>query len=228
MMQIPRIIHLLCPEKNIPEVYAPFYERIRRLHPGWEIRLNDDAAALQEVQHHFPDLLEAYLSFPRNIQRMDAFRMLAVYRTGGFYLDMDMYCLKSLDGLLHHELVLGEEKTLRGETLQLPHHKYALRIANYAFGAVAGHPFIHDFINDMLSHATDPITDDNDILESTGPGLLTNFYHTRRRQYAGIFLLENADAWCPKKCSRQPSCHFGDYAVHHHLGTWRQETNTPT
>lgn len=224
---MPRIIHLLCREKNIPEVYAPYFERICSLHPGWEIRQYDDEDALQFVNEHFPDLLDTYCSFPRNIQRMDVFRMLVVYREGGFYLDMDMHCLKPLDDLLRYELVLAEEKTLRGADLELPHHRYAVRIANYMFGAAAGHPFLVDFVQEALLHADRTVSDENDILESTGPGLLTNFYHNRKHQYTGIFLLENSEGWCPRKCSRQPSCHFGDYAVHHHLGTWRWETHIP-
>jgi mannosyltransferase OCH1-like enzyme len=152
---------------------------------------------------------------------MDLFRMLAVYLYGGFYADMDMLFLKPLDALREHPLVLGEEKTLTGEEMQLPHHKQALRIANYMFGSVAGHPFLINFVKRAIGHYGTEINKEHDVLETTGPGILTNFYHEQKSQYPGIHLLHNSNAFCLKRCSPQPSCHFGDYAVHQHTGSWR-------
>ena len=46
------------------------------------------------------------------MQKADIIRLILVYLYGGFYMDMDMYCLKKLDGLLEFKLVLGEERTI--------------------------------------------------------------------------------------------------------------------
>ena len=218
---IPKTLHLLCKEPAIPDIYQGYYNRMQVLHPDWTIRIYDDVDAVKIIAAHFSELLEDYQTFPKNIQRMDVFRVLAVYLYGGFYVDMDIHFLKPLDPLLKHQLVLGEEKTLRPSELHLLHHKHALRIANYMFGGVAGHPFLIDLARSAINNSRIEIKEENDILETTGPGLLTNYYHEHQHRYPDVQLLRNSTTACLKRCTPQPSCHFGDYAAHLHMGSWR-------
>ncbi len=218
---IPKIIHLIRKEQTVPEHYKAYYDRMVSLHPAWTIHSYDDEDMLQWVARHYPGLLEPYTRFPHAIQRSDLFRMLVVHWQGGFYLDMDMYCLQPLDTLLHHVLVLGEEKTLKPSEMSEPHHRHDLRIANYMFGGIAGYPFLFDFVQAALQYSEKPVTTTNDILETTGPGHFTNFYHEKQPAYPDIHLLRNTGLTCIKKCTLQPSCHFGSYAAHLHLGSWR-------
>jgi len=194
---------------------------MQAVHPGWQICLYDDRDMQRIMEASFPGLLTAFNAFPLAIQRTDLFRMLIVYLRGGFYADTDIWLYHKLDALLENGLVLAEEKRLTEPELQLPYHKHEARIANYMFGAVAGHPFLADFVLHALQSSSLPITQDNDVLETTGPGALTNFYHETKDHYEDILLLENGSRSCPKQCSSQPSCHFGDYAAHHHAGSWR-------
>jgi mannosyltransferase OCH1-like enzyme len=175
------------------------------------------------MKSEFPVFADRFNSFQTSIQRFDIFRMLIVYLHGGFYLDMDIFVFKPLDDLLDNGIVLCEEKRLTSNEMNLPHHKYDLRVANYMFGGVRKHPFLLDFALSALSNYHKPVLCENDILETTGPGLLTNFYHEQKNNYEHIFLLKNDTLNCVNNCCRQPSCHFGDYAAHHHNGSWRWE-----
>lgn len=218
---IPKIIHLTCKEKPILIKYQPFYERLKGMHQDWEIRIYNDAEARQLVVDNFPQLIKMYDSYRYPIQRTDIFRVLAVYVYGGFYFDMDMYCLKKLDELCSFSLILGEEKTLSIRECENLKLEYQLRIGNYAFGSVSKHPFWIEFLNAAIDRKDTPITTENDILETTGPGLLNNVYHQANQKFEDIILLRNDKLICVKNCRRTPSCHFGDYAAHYHLGSWR-------
>jgi len=219
-MPIPKLIHLIGAEMTPPPKYILFVDTIRSLHPGWEIKIWDDAHALLVVQEHFPKLLDMYVSYPFTVQRTDIFRIMITFLNGGFYMDMDMFCFKSLNELCKYDLVLGVEKTLAQNECAGLDHKYGLRIANYMFGSTPGHGFWLDVLDEAGRRRDRTICVESDILETTGPGLLTDVFHSERDRYADIRLLQNNERPCPKSCG-PASCHFGDFAVHMHFGSWR-------
>jgi mannosyltransferase OCH1-like enzyme len=220
---IPKIIHLLCKDKQMS---SPNLIQVRMLHPDWSICLYDDTDIQNIMKSEFPVFIDRFNSFQTSIQRIDIFRMFIVYLHGGFYLDMDVFLMKPLDDLLDNGIVFSEEKTLTAYEMQLSHHKYDVRIANYMFGGARKHPLLLHFALLALSNYSKPVLQENDILETTGPGLLTNFYHEQKEDYEGILLLKNNTLNCVKNCAGQPSCHFGDYARHYHNGSWRWENKT--
>jgi mannosyltransferase OCH1-like enzyme len=223
-MPIPTCIHLIYADKALPARYAFYAHRMRFLHPGWEVCVWDDAAALAVVNQHFPAFGEMYSSYKAPVQRADIFRVLIVYLMGGFYMDLDMLCFRSLDELCKEELVLGIEKTLPESECARLDHRHSVRIANYMFGSRPRHPFWLDFLAAARVRSKDPVVSESDILETTGPGLLTNVFHAVKERYQEITLLPNTHRACLKSCG-EASCHFGDFAVHIHMGSWRWETN---
>ncbi len=223
-MAIPKIIHQTGRSKNIPDQYKAHREKLLKLHPDWEYHFCDEQASRALVESYLPSLLPVYDSYPTNIQRVDAFRIIAVYTMGGFYIDLDVECLKSLDPLCEYGCVFGEEKTLtRDETKELG-LRDPLRIANYMFGSEARHAFFLTVLAEMVKRSARIIRTENDVLESTGPGLLTTVYFDCRERFRDIVLLRNKDLICQNPYCRRISCHFGNYAEHHHVGTWRFET----
>lgn len=208
-------------DKAVTGVYKQFFESIKELHPRWDVRIYNDEDINRFVETFFNEFANAFKTYPYKIQRLDLARVLLIYKYGGFYMDMDMHCKKPLDELRSHRIILAVEKLLTIQEMKLPHHKYPERIANYMFGSIEAHPFFYAFAEHITANAYSPVNDENDILESTGPGVLTNFYHENKSTYNDIFLLKNEYYHCEKRCSVQPSCHFGDYAAHLHLGSWR-------
>jgi len=226
MNKIPRQIHVTCRDKQQLVAYKVFLNSITQYNAGWEIHLYDDRDIEDFIQEHFPFLFEIYQAFPAAIQRMDLFRLLVVFVYGGFYMDADMYCLKSLEELCVFQLVLAEEKTLMMEECQALHHEHSLRIANYMFGSEPAHPFWLEAAGAVIANINEPVLKEADVLETTGPGLLTKAYHSLKDKYPEIELVRNETNLCLKECSNVASCHFGDYAAHLHLGSWRWEYYT--
>ena len=116
-------------------------------------------------------------------------------------MDLDMYPLQALDNLLEKSLVLAEEMTVSEKTQKSLNLKYRNRIANYMFGGEAGHPFLRRMMDAMAERSTIKVSSQQEILDVTGPGLLTDTYWDGRKE----------------------TCLFGKYAVHLHAGTWRKE-----
>lgn len=222
MEPIPKIIHLICAGKQPPEKYALFVERMQWMHPSWTIKIWDDETALSVVSMHFPEWVETYMAYPLPVQRADIFRIMITYLQGGFYLDLDMFCFKPLDELCKHEAVLGIEKILSQDECLRLNHRYPVRIANYMFGSKPGHALWTDFLQAAKNKSVNGIASENDVLEITGPGLLTNVVHETKDKYPNIVLLENKEGVCLKSCG-PASCHYGVYAVHYHAGSWRWE-----
>lgn len=220
-MAIPKIIHQTCksPGELSPDL-AAFVERMAALHPGWEHRLYGDAECRAAVERIFPALLPLYdAALP--IQKTDIFRVAAVYGDGGFYLDTDVECRIPLDDLSEFRAVFGEETTLSPEEAAARGLESPLRVGNYAFGSEPGHPFLLGIIEGMAARAGREIKAEEDILESTGPGLVTAVYTKYGRGMKDVVILPNKDRTCPV-CGAV-SCHFGNYAVHAHAGSWRWE-----
>jgi mannosyltransferase OCH1-like enzyme len=222
MDRIPKIIHLICAAQTPPARYAVFIDKMKQLHPSWEFNIWDDERALSIVQEYFPELEAMYTAYTLPVQRADILRVIVTYLMGGFYMDLDMLCLKNLDSLCANELVLGVEKTLTWEECVIFGHRYNVRIANYMFGSRPRHKFWLDFLVAAKARAGLVIHGEADVLETTGPGLLTKVFHEKGYRHRNITLLSNEEKPCRKACG-PASCHFGDYAVHLHMGSWRWE-----
>lgn len=220
MKNIPQQIHLVYKTYDLPEDYRSFLNIIKEFHPFWNVQVYDDMDARQIIARELPGMLPIYDAYERDIQRADLFRLAVVYLYGGFYMDFDMLCLKNMDALCQYALVLGEEKTLSDEECVKLGHQFPLRIANYMFGSGPRHPFWLDVLQEAEKRSHARVLREEDVLQTTGPGLLTDVYHQVGSTYPDIELLMNPDKKCMKWCERI-SCHFGDYAAHLHQGKWR-------
>jgi inositol phosphorylceramide mannosyltransferase catalytic subunit len=220
-MAIPKITHQTAPRPTPPAWCEPLRRQVLQRHPGWDHRFYDDGACREVVGREFPDLLSLYDSYPSDIQRVDLFRVVVVYASGGFYIDLDVACHAFLEPLREYRCVLGEEKTLSPQEAIRLGHRHRLRVANYMFGSEPKHPFWLDVLQEMLRQAQRKIVSENDILESTGPGLWTNVYHRVKDHHPDLLLLENKHLAC-SRCGAI-SCQFGTFASHLHVGSWRWE-----
>ncbi|WP_276089668.1 glycosyltransferase [Pedobacter sp. JY14-1] len=218
-----KIIHLIFLNKDevLPEIFTKCVKRIHDYHPDWQINTYGEDEASQIIHVNCPELFDWYNSYTHTVQKADILRVLLVYLFGGFYLDMDMYLYNNLDALLPYDLVLGEEKTLSQEDLKLYGDKHALRVANYMFGGNAGHLFWLYYLHEAILRSSNVVVGENDILETTGPGLMTDVYHATKKTFPNTVFLTNDDRYCESQQHHEISCHFGKYAAHFHCGTWR-------
>ena len=201
---------------------------LKLIHPAWEYRYFDDSAIRDFLRAEFPQYQSIFDSFPRNIQRIDFFRYLAVYRLGGFYFDLDVFLSQSLDNLLQHQSVFAFEELTLNRHLRA-HHQIDWEIGNYAFGAAPENPFLGAVIENCVRAQRDPawvapmmrgipkaFAAEFTVLNTTGPGLLSRT------------LAENpgfdVTVLFPQDVCDPASWHlFGDYGVHLMEGSWRSK-----
>ena len=109
------------------------------------------------MKHEFPEYFELYDWYPRSVLKADLFRLLVVYRIGGFYLDTNFLLKKKLDPLCREKAVFAYEHETdeRKSNLRYPPWLRAgeerLTLANYAFGAEAGHPFLAAILDELVN-----------------------------------------------------------------------------
>jgi len=218
-MAIPKIIHQTYKTSDVPEPLSDYRRKLLSLHPGWKYRFYDESGCRDIIERNSPYFLPLYDSYALPVQKADIFRIIVVNTFGGFYLDMDVECLLPLDELCEFRAVFGEEITLTEEELARKRHKERLRVANFIFGSEPGHPFLLYILREMARESLREIATEDDVLESTGPGLITTVYHDYKEKLRDIVLLRNQENMC-RVCGTI-SCNFGNYALHYHAGSWR-------
>jgi hypothetical protein len=97
---IPRVLHQTWPaQRSSPQRRALARTCARAAGQGWTFRVWDDASAAALVQA-FPEYVEAYAALPRDVERADLFRYLALLHFGGVFVDTDVECLRPLDDVI--------------------------------------------------------------------------------------------------------------------------------
>ncbi len=220
-MAIPKIIHQTYKTNEMPRQLEEYRRKLIELHPGWDYRFYGDHECRDIVEQYFPSFLPIYEGSSAPVQKADIFRIIVVNALGGFYLDIDVECIKSLDELCEFHCVFAEELTIKEEEAKQLGHRDCLRVANYMFGSEPAHPFLLHILRKIAEESQYEITSEHDLLESTGPGLVTTVYHNLCEELQDMVLLRNIDRTCP--VDGGVSCNFGNYAKHHHVGTWRWE-----
>ncbi len=227
-MSIPGRIIQTGKTRNLSLAAKASATNLRLLHPDWEYMFFDDSDVKRFMDTEFPQYRGVFDSFPYHIQRFDFFRYLAVFRHGGFYFDLDVYLSESLTPLLRHQAVFPfEELTLNRHLREKL--KMDWEIGNYAFGAAPGNPFLKKVIENCVKSQRDGtwvepmlagipalFRADFEVLNSTGPGMLTRTYAENRTESSTVNVLFPDDV-----CDEKSWHNFGTYGVHLMEGSWR-------
>lgn len=152
---IPRKIHLVWFGSNLPPLFAALADRVRFLHPDWEVRLWDEAMAVKLIRSMGTGLDTQFQSSRLTLStKSDLVRYHIVALEGGIYLDTDFLILKSLDSL--------RTASLFGV------HEDPGTLCSGVFGAVSGHA--------VFSHVFDRLRRSNYSLPPNllaGPGMFS-------------------------------------------------------
>jgi len=197
------------------------------LHPDFEYRFFDDHQVNAFIRSEFPEYLDVFDRFAFRIQKYDFFRYLAVYRLGGFYFDLDVFFACSLDELPLATCIFPFEELTVSRYLR--RHGIDWEIGNYAFGAVAGHPFLHAVIENcvraqrepawvepMMQHIPRLFRSEFYVLNRTGPGLISRTLVENPDLAKDVNILFPDDV-----CDEQTWHQFGNFGVHLQEGSWR-------
>tara|TARA_A100001037_G_scaffold306597_1_gene353108 strand:+ start:30875 stop:31573 length:699 start_codon:yes stop_codon:yes gene_type:complete len=165
---IPKIIHQTWKNENIP--YDTFkkewIESWTKLNPTWEYKLWTDEDIKNFLEDKFPWFVDRFNEYPKNIQRVDAFRYFVLYEYGGLYADMDFECFKNIDGLIEqdYKLMLSRE------------HDHLKNSPSLLYRCVANSLMFSDKKHKFWEHVFEVMMakdDLSDVLSTTGPMMLT-------------------------------------------------------
>jgi mannosyltransferase OCH1-like enzyme len=147
-------------------------ETWKNLHPDWGYKLWTDAMNRNFIQDNYPGFLKKYDAFPREIQRVDAIRYFILLKEGGVYVDIDFECFENISGLLLNETcVIGKEPKEHCERFSKD-----LILCNAFMAATAQNKFIEFICDKVIAHPFKQTITNNEVLESTGPFILTEAY----------------------------------------------------
>ena len=118
---------------------------------GFEHELFDDARALAFIEEHYPGtkLRSVYRKFEQPVMRSSIFRPTADSKFDGFCMDMDTIVPA---GWHLEELAAQPAAAFRKERWQ---------ISNGVFGAVAGHPFVLDALEEAVRRSASLLASKN-------------------------------------------------------------------
>ena len=230
---IPRIIIQIWVQKDggptkIPPAEVAYMEKMRKMNPSFEYMFFDGKDVDAFFKANYPEYYSTYQQLPEFIQKLDFFRYLAIYHYGGFYFDADVEPLKPLDeSILNHSAVFPIDEYANALDCQHPRMNSLCLVGQnfllgqYAFGAVAKHPFLKVLVDKIHNNAKNYVrisqqvkTKDVDVkhyfvYKTTGPDFVTDCYveYPNKRQF---YILSNG--------KRQV---FGEYGAHKYMGGWK-------
>lgn len=221
---IPKIIIQTWKTADIPEKYKPLVESVKRMNPSFEYKFFTDADIVSFLKTNYPEYYTTYLKLPVLIQRIDFFRYIVVYHYGGFYFDLDMTALESLDdNLLTYDSVFPVDEIIKKEMCKQSRYLYFCKnnmyflLGQYAFGAKPQDPFIKEIIDRIHKDINQTIqlyslsqNKEIYVYQTTGPDFVSKLYqeYTDKKN---VKILHYSN-------TRQ---HFGKYAKHNFFGTWK-------
>jgi len=100
-----KIIHQTAKDiDSISDEFIPFVESVKRHHPDWKYMFWSDKDNEQLIRQQFPDMMNIYNQCSP-IQKSDLARYCVLYVYGGLYVDIDMYCNRSLEPIIHPNVI---------------------------------------------------------------------------------------------------------------------------
>jgi mannosyltransferase OCH1-like enzyme len=183
---IPKIIHQTWKSATLPPPFDTLADTWKQLHPSWQYRLWTDEMNRDFIKEHFPGFLPRYDSYPRNIQRIDAFRYFLLLKEGGVYVDVDFECISCIEPLLEGAAcVIGKEPPLHCERFQMN-----MILCNAFMASSPGNDFMRFVCNQVLEYPSIEVHSPKDVLDTTGPFMLTHAFGQFAQKHA-IKILEH-------------------------------------
>ena len=171
---------------EIREEWKPSPQSLREYLPGWEYQFYDDEKILEFVRVNYPELLETFLSYPHNIQRVDVFRYLKLYKDGGFYSDMDYKFTHPLEELFYNEDGTPKE----GEVFLMKSPNVGKYFTNSIMASKPGAKIWLDVIEEIKKDKKWWMVGRHlQVIGQTGPGMLDRVVKRKGYKYYGITLL---------------------------------------
>ncbi len=219
--QIPKIIIQTWKSDYIPHKYVKEIQSLKNTNPDYTFIYFNDTDIENFLSSKYPEYYEVYKSLPVKIQKIDFFRYIAIYHYGGFYFDLDITGLKSLNDLLGYQCIFPIDQHL---TCVKPNNRikhFCEKGINFLFGQYALAARKNDsFIKllcDTIKYNIDYYNQEYKTNKSqwyvygtTGPDFVTQVYMNYKDKNLIHILYHKENQY------------FGDYAKHNCFGTWKK------
>jgi len=226
MKSIPRIIHQTWKTVDIPEILSNMTETWKSLHPDWEYILWTDEMNREFISKNYSYFLPIYDNYTYNIQRADAVRYFILYHYGGLYVDLDFKCFKNIDILLEgRECVFGIEPYVHNKGFNRPYI-----ICNAFMASTRKNDFLSNVCLNLQKASMNQQFSILDILETTGPLILTDVYLNYQNkesitllpsEYIYPLTIEEVRTAVNKGVDQDTQVKLNNaYAVHYFWGSW--------
>ncbi len=220
---VPHIIHQTWKSNNLSDSLKRYQQSWQRHHPDWEYRFWTDLDNEALVKKQFPEYWDWYQNYPYMVQKVDLMRLLILRQYGGILADIDLECLRPLDGLVEPgKLVMGREYGGIG---------YRERGKDYIWNGLIitppNHPFI-DTLIDLMKKRFAPKPDGKlrnfYILKTTGPIIVEEAVDA----YEGDdIVIHPSEMFFPtvtfeksERRARRIAIKKNAYTVHHNANSW--------
>jgi hypothetical protein len=180
-MPIPKILYQTWKSTDLPEKFQKNHETWLALTPeeeGWTHLILTDEDLRDLVKQHFPQFLEAYDGFTKNIERVDFARYVMMY-LGGVYADLDTYPARPLDIFINqNRIILGREPLEHARDI----YSREVVICNAFMMSPAGDKFWVELMNYIIAnyeHYYRPV-------DNTGPMAITYFMEKHPEAFSNV------------------------------------------
>jgi len=164
---IPKIIHQTWKNESVPERWLEPQRTCRELHPDYQYILWTDKMARDFILQEYPWFLDQFDAYTFDIERADAIRYFILAHHGGVYIDLDDGCNRKLEPLLSYHAFVRKTKPTG--------------ISNDVMGAVPGHPFFKEVIENLRPMARNWHMPYLTVMASTGPLFLSLVWLSYKR-----------------------------------------------
>ena len=229
---IPKIIHQIWwqGENNIPKTYPDYRSSWKNKNKDFNYIFWDQNTIEKLVDNYFPFIKNKFNSLSKMIQKIDIAKYMILYHYGGIYVDIDSECLKPINNLIKtfdkKKILLTEFNLNPLEKLLAFGKTKGVVVQNGFMGSTRSHTFwlhcLKVFENEDMNKKKYE-TQLKYIFRTTGPGLLTESYHSYpNKNDITILSSELVDpiSWCNYevyKCTTVDCSKFFPkaYTIHH-------------
>ena len=163
---IPHIIHQTWDTHDVPSMFIPWIKSVVEKHPNWTYLFWTEQDILCYFKQRHVDFLELYNSYGPMIFKTDVMRYFLMYDYGGFYLDLDIECLKALDPWSHYAPCVLTHETYEHSFLVKKQRDVEVNVMTTVLASRPQHPYFKLLQQSLLEyHAQFP----TDVLRATGP-----------------------------------------------------------
>ncbi len=227
---IPKILHQTAKTKILTWEERQLIDRAKRLLPGWQFRLWDDAENAQLVAEHFPEHFAAFQHISRGVMKADIARLVYMHAFGGVYMDTDYKLFTGFDDrFLSASCIFGVERGRFEAAGQGLTTSDDVKFGNAFFAAQRGHPFFSAMINSIFEKAPFDNLSDWELMTTSGPQGLSRFFLDNLSEYKDIEI-RNQSVFYPDSRFTGLSNHVNDDTIGAHLcwGSWRSKRRAVT